>query len=544
MQFWFSYPMSETQSYYLLQDCLVGLYYQLYFLRLQCNADRQTFGGDGFGWAFCRYGDGVNGDKCGSWICPKAGAAGNEESKNYAKTLKDHTESCGTGNASPSPLQAFLTDCLKGFTCDVVRKYSTKDYKYPEFLEHRGHCPPGQYCPIPMGFRECFKKGTEGQSQAAAGQGNGMSGLGINAICAHYANDDLTDSCLYQITRCICSLTRRVPRSTGTLYGFFYGLGQVAFHSTEGQKKFKPKLIDELNCCPGWRDPECLMKAVMDWTETDHKDKHKKTQDQGNYTLGSLHACNNNTSDLTCGDYLRPLTGYLYNCLATQFCETYVSWIVHLTYRLRDGLESLLKEFRKIDCSKSGCTGKGGKGQCQCPSSGCKKGTHGITTSGSNPKGCCCESVADCVGVHGVFYRFGFSYKFAFRLAGKSGKTDKKRTCSQFVDRLKKVIIEGTYYKELQTQLRKFIYTTRALFGVYIGVYWLAVMGYLLWSMTVNLDLVHIQSHWRSPSSFLVPLQRILADGSRNMKRVCTIGYFQENTGDRLLSQGVSDVYL
>ncbi|GFE55893.1 variant erythrocyte surface antigen beta subunit, putative [Babesia ovis] len=53
-------------------------------------------------------------------------------------------------------------------------------------------------------------------------------------------------------------------------------------------------------------------------------------------------------------------------------------------------------------------------------------------------------------------------------------------------------------------------------------------MGYLLWSMTVNLDLMHIQSHWRSPRSYLVPLQRILADGSR--KGFCTLGYFQEGT--------------
>ncbi|GFE55587.1 variant erythrocyte surface antigen beta subunit, putative [Babesia ovis] len=525
--FRFTYPLSETQSYYLLQDCLVALFYQLYLICRQCNST-QTFGN---GWGYCKYGEGVDcdgkdGKGCTSWICPVGNKSEHEKNKK-----------CGTDKASP--LQAFLTDCLKGFTCPVVMDKMEKHKDkintpgvylscYMEFLEHRTHLPVGQYCPIPMGFSGSFR------SRGANGTGVGMSGLALNAICAHYANDDLTDSCLYQVTRCISSLTRRVPRSTGTLYGFFYGVGQVAFHRniwkdgrSQNDDTFKKALEGELKCCPGWRKPSDLMKALMGWTESDHSKNHTDGK-PAKPTLGSLCMCNykkqNGSPDPTCGDYLKPLTGSMYKCVSDRFCETYVSWIVHLSWRLQSGLQKLLEEFVKIDCSKSGCSTTGGS------SSHCCQGGDNHGTA------CRCDNVVKCVGVHGLFYRFGFSYRDPDNLTGSS-----KKQCKDFVDRLGKVLTEK-YFQDLSKQLRKFMYSTRALFGVYIGVYWSAVLVYLLWSMTYNLDLIHIQSHWRSPGSYLVPLQRILADGSR--KGFCTLGYFRDAPGDRLLSQGVSDVYL
>ncbi|GFE53580.1 variant erythrocyte surface antigen beta subunit, putative [Babesia ovis] len=537
--FEFRFPMSETESYYLLQDCLVALYYQLYFLRLQCNWHRQTFGADGFGWAFCRYGDGVNSTGCGSWICPKAGAATQSQGGGdgtYAKVLDKHTNECGqngSGTPSPSPLQAFLCDCLPGFTCSrltddrsgykksmeqFTTERDTKQYNecYPPFLEHRRHCPPGQYCPIPMGFRECFR---------TAAAGNGMVGVGIDAVLDNYANYYVSVSGLYQITRCICSLTRRVPRSTGTLYGFFFGLPKVY----DGQAtKFKEALNTELKCCPGWRNPEDLMNVVKDWTgsngddhQKDDKSKHAKP------SLCSLTECDgkDKSSSTTCGKYIYPLSGSLYNSLATQFCETYVSWIVHLTKTLQSGLQKLLEEFVKIDCSKSGCSKKGGGSHC------CEGGKdHG--------KNCECKNVVECAGVLGLFYRFGFMYLSPGMLCGKKGGP---RTCKQFHTQINNVI-KGELFTNLFAAINDFKYTTRLPFGLMIFGFWSIVLVYLLWSMTVNLDLMHIQSHWRSPRSHLVPLQRILADGSR--KGFCRMGYFQEGTGDRLLSQGISDLYL
>ncbi|GFE56083.1 variant erythrocyte surface antigen beta subunit, putative [Babesia ovis] len=542
--FEFRFPMSETQSYYLLQDCLVALYYQM-----TSNA------GDGFGWAFCRYGEGVECTDCKSWICPEAVKKGQEyKAKNGRGTFKDLEQTdCGNGSGKASPLQAFLTDCLKGFTCPVLvdgtsgKKYQENlmelnekskldDYQkcYPDFRTHSTHCPIlGQECAVPMGFSGSFG----GAKGTASGSKDGMIGLGIRGILEYYTNSNISNASLYQIVRCICSLTRRVPRSTGTIFGFFYGLGQVAFHrkKSDGSNDytFKNALEGEMGRCPGWREPSCLLDAIKAFAENDHDNTHNKKEKEGYITLGSLVECDR--ASVTCGNYLRPLTGYLYNSVSDRFCETYVSWIVHLTWRLRDGLESLLKEFRNINCQEAGCKGKSGSSS----SSHC-------CTKDQEHKDCKCANVVECVGVHGLFYRFGFTFYSASYLAGKNTKPggkkgEEKRTCQNFYQQLDNVI-KGPLFSILLTQIRAFFYSTRALFGVYIGVYWLAVMGYLVYSMTVNLDLLHLRSHWRSPRSYLVPLQRLLADNK--VKGFCTIGYFQEANGDSLLSQGVSDVYL
>ncbi|GFE53581.1 variant erythrocyte surface antigen beta subunit, putative [Babesia ovis] len=586
MQFKFTYPLSETQSYYLLQDCLVALFYQLFFLK---HVTYWEYTG-GYGWGWCKYGEGVKcddgvkgGTGCLSWICPVGDKSGKEywdavakknEVENELEDLKKkekkkdkdqekkkleeevkkkkkemneaykkviNQENCGKDGASnPSPLQAFLTDCLKGFTCQEVvkregslkklqelRKSNGKDNSvysdcYPPFLSHRGHTKVfGTECAVPMGFSGSFREKEESTgSQAAAGPGNGMIGLGIYAVLAYYANDDVYSSGLYQITRCICSLTRRVPRSTGTLFGFFHGLGHVLFHrkkkNARGQDEldetFKKALKDEMERCPGSSNSKELLDAINKWRGGSHTDNKC-------LTLDSIQNCNGGgQKGQTCGKYLQPLTGSLYNSMATQFTET-----------LHEGLKSLLDEFVKIDCSKSGCSKSsgGGGGSSHCCQGGDNHGTQ-----------CKCDNVVECVGVHGLFYRFGFTYRGPDYLSHNGTYGDYKRTCTQFNTQLQKVL-ENQLFKTVLDQLRKFIYTTRLPFGLYVTAFWLIVLVYLLWSMTVNLDLIHIQSHWRSPGSYLVPLQRILADGSR--KGFCTLGYFQENNGDRLLSQGVKD---
>ncbi|GFE55987.1 variant erythrocyte surface antigen beta subunit, putative [Babesia ovis] len=459
--FEFRFPMSETESYYLLQDCLVALYYQLYFLKQQCNFHRiDTAGGktpDGFDWTRCRYGDKVNCNNISGWKC--------SENKGKNEVQKQ----CGKDDKHPSPLQAFLTDCLPGFSCEKVKAYMDEQCKgqqdniskhyskcYPEFLEHRQHAGNGQYCPIPMGFSGSFKKKSTCQPRQPQQTPVGMSGLGINGIVMYYANDDLTDSCLYQLTRCICSLTRRVPRSTGTLFGFFHGLGHVLFHrkGTNGDKDVvKNALDDELQLATfGLQGSVTLMEALMEWkTKTG---SHSKPGDC--CSLDSLSSCSGGSNQVasassSCGAYLHPLTGSLYNSVATQYCDTYLSWILYLSGRLQDGLKALRDAFLGISCKKSGCKKANKDGviqagqQCECTSKGCKKGNHGDSN-----KLCCCWSVVHCAGVYSVFYRFGFSYVSPFGLSGRVEKSDKytspsKRTCSDFYKQLE-TVINGTLF--------------------------------------------------------------------------------------------------
>ncbi|GFE56082.1 variant erythrocyte surface antigen beta subunit, putative [Babesia ovis] len=176
--FEFRFPMSETESYYLLQDCLVALYYQMYFLKQQCNWERQQTTGDGFGWAFCRYGYEVNGTGCGSWQCPQG--------KGISGSDKHGENKCGTSTSgTPSPLQAFLTDCLPGFTCSKVKGFMDGNGKgklnnisgylecYPPFTEHLGHpTVPGTECAVPMGFSGSFREGGPASGTGTAAAGN------------------------------------------------------------------------------------------------------------------------------------------------------------------------------------------------------------------------------------------------------------------------------------------------------------------------------------------------------------------------------------
>ncbi|GFE55994.1 variant erythrocyte surface antigen beta subunit, putative [Babesia ovis] len=468
--FEFRFPMSETESYYLLQDCLVALYYQLYFLQQQCG--RQL--GSVHGWGACRYGDQVECDDCKSWIC-SASTNGN------AHKIDDKSE-CGKGG-KVSPLQAFLCDCLPGFTCsivdinlkggtpgkrgiDMLKKAGGYLSCYPPFTEHREHSndKPGSECPIPMGFTGCFKgaaalgAGGSGSAGSAVGGKGGSGaasssncvGLGIRGALKFYAHDDISESALYQLVRCICSLTRRVPRSTGTLYGFFYSIGGVCQKNggSNGQA-VNSALKEELNCCPGTRDPEYLMDALFNW-RGGGRDDHPETG--GNHTklsLFSLTGCNGGGKDQSnhiCGKYLYPLTGSLYNSVAPQFCDTYISWMVYLTGVLKTGLESLLKEFLEISCADCKCE----KGDT-CEKQGCKPGQHGNPSNGQ--KGCCCPNIVDCVGVHGLFYRFGFLFNSPNMLTGKEkGNPNGLRKCSQFYEQLDKVINKGLFdnlFKEI-----------------------------------------------------------------------------------------------
>ncbi|GFE52786.1 variant erythrocyte surface antigen alpha subunit, putative [Babesia ovis] len=290
-------------------------------------------------------------------------------------------------------------------------------------------------------------------------------------------------------------------------------------------------LKGELECCPGWRKPSDLMGAVG----------NMRSGGKECASLYGLTDCGDNGTppgSSTCGKYLYPLTGSLYNSVAPQFCDTYISWMVYLVYGLREGLQRLLEEFKKIQCTKeNGCTGKGGQGSCE--TKGCKKTTHGTVD-------CCCENIVKCAGVYGLFYRYGFSFLSPMTLTGNEkyetdGQGPGKRDCKAFYTQLNNVI-NGTPFRDLFTQIRKFIYTTRLPFGLYVTAFWSIVLLYLLWSITGPLDLMHIQSHWRSPGSYLVPLQRILADGSR--KGFCTLGYFRDGTDNGLLEQGINDLYL
>ncbi|GFE56037.1 variant erythrocyte surface antigen beta subunit, putative [Babesia ovis] len=541
--FSFTFPRSDTHMYSLLCIVLYGLYYQLYFLQLQCGVDpKSSYGGcsGAMGWQWCNYGKEIKCDNCTSWMCSigdkgahKNGSSGNQ---------------CGT-NGTPSPLQAFLTDCLPGFTCKTV-KSNMETYKnsisreYPSLSEHFKHqASEYQYCPMPMGFTGSFHDRWI------------KTGNDIYAVLSYYSSYEFKKSSLYQLVRCVFALRTVIPRTLGALVGFFVG-------AISSSRSDPGALKETLQGLPGAGNQKDLVDALRKLGGT--SEKRKQDCMDGRTDIGVLCRVGDGVDKgIT---YLNPLTGHLYDTVSPVFGMTYVSWIVYLLKHLKQGLEKLMDDFRRIDCQQSGCErGQNGRGVMACADGSCQPGTHGYE--------CKCKSIVDCVGVHSVLYKYGFTYSggvpspMSFHWWKSKAKDI---MCQEFYKKIRGILtgkpsdttthvnckINGASGKpsgqlpgenlldNLLTAVRQYKYRCRMPFGLYVTAFWLAVLGYLVYSMTVNLDLMHIQSHWRSPSSYLVPLQRILADGSRNVKRVCTMKYFSDGTGNGLLEQGINDLYL
>ncbi|GFE56038.1 variant erythrocyte surface antigen alpha subunit, putative [Babesia ovis] len=336
------------------------------------------------------------------------------------------------------------------------------------------------------------------------------------------------------LVRCICSLTRRVPRTLGALVGFFVG----AISNSAGNPGNLQKTLGSLPVPGNQKD---LVDALRKLGGTGIRSTTKGGNMNGTH-LATLARADNAVNDAAC--FLDPLTGHLYDTVSPVFGMTYVSWIVYLLKHLKQGLEMMYQDFNGINCSDNKCAGStdvanAKAGKCGT-TNGCQPGCHGDK--------CGCQSMVSCKGVHSVLYLYGFSYAGSVIKKNEGFIRDGiEYTCQNFYTKIREVLngkdCTNNLLEKLLMIVRQYKYRCRMPFGLYIGVYWSAVMGYLLWSMTFNMDLIHIQSHWRSPRSYLVPVQRLMANESRNVKGVCTIGYFQES-GDRLLSLGVSDLYL
>ncbi|GIX61579.1 variant erythrocyte surface antigen-1 family protein [Babesia caballi] len=116
-----------------------ALQFQLYFLYRQCQNNYSYT----CGWKQCAFGKNVNariqGSIVVSYICPTGCTKGSHDHS----TRPDQCEHTGCGESTKgSPLQAFLTDNLKGFC-----------RQHPGTSTHLTECSLGSVCHLPMGFR-------------------------------------------------------------------------------------------------------------------------------------------------------------------------------------------------------------------------------------------------------------------------------------------------------------------------------------------------------------------------------------------------------
>ncbi|ORM40234.1 uncharacterized protein BXIN_2431 [Babesia sp. Xinjiang] len=476
----FEYPTTANALFPVLWDIVYFLLTQLYFLKRQCKFDL----GNACGWYYCKYGKGINTNGTAdatslkSWICQQTDAA-------------DHTSNCGS--TKPSPLQAFLCDCLTGFRCQYIEDNKcqiqngqlvpTNGVTPVPYSDHVSHRQFHLYCPVPMGFnKELLPQ-------------NGRTGNYLKEILDYFTQKDRDSVSCYNITLCLLIVCKRTPRTVGDLFAFFLYLDENM--ETDGvDTEIQQKMNDFTVVC--YTESQTFTNALNKLGE-DHPDDHND--------VATLHTLRDSecTTPRTCGKYLDPLSFVIYCNVSVAFAETYLKWIIYLAEVLYDGLKQLQKDFQKRKCDHDK--------QNKCPD-----GCHGEKDK------CLCPTIVQCAEVLPLFFKFGFTFSMADALNGKyKSKPDWLRQCKGFSTQLQNVIINGGLFKILLDEINKFLTCIRKPFLYYLLTFWLIAILYFSYGLTIPLDLLHIRSHLRPALSHQISVLALL---SHKAMAPTKVGYF------------------
>ncbi|GIX65640.1 variant erythrocyte surface antigen-1 family protein [Babesia caballi] len=511
-EFNFRYPSSGAALFYALSDYTYALQFQLGFLYQQCS---QLYVNT-CGWFMCNYGQGVNKSFekkiVPSHICPVGCSNhGNSDDINKHKTYCEHT-GCGE-NTNASPLQAFLTDQLTGFSRGHPSSHS----------RHLSDCS-GYTCHVPMGFESHLRADGKYQGGHISPTLKGFCGSSNTPLC--------------QLTETLTCLTKRTPRSLGDIFGFIWHLNGQLFKTRPTLKDLAKKLVDAIGTPNNSKVPafivdllekigrassggpstpsglsrsleamaptlpflyQLFMAQETDFLPTKIYDLNGSAHRNSHKDLYSISACRNGPND-PCGQYLSPLCYSTGATFAPKHASSYLSWVLYLTDDMQSRFHELLNEFKNIDCSKSGC---GGKPEC---SEHHASGTHG------NPS-CQCPSVVQCGGVLPLLYRQGFRFNNALHLKNGSNKQGHhKRTCEQFHSQLQNVI-NGDPLHRLLVAVDSLLYAIRWEFFSKLSTFWAIYLTLILYTFFFLLDTLRVRSHLKLTSSHMVPPLALLTTG-------------------------------
>ncbi|GIX62291.1 variant erythrocyte surface antigen-1 family protein [Babesia caballi] len=528
------YP-SGSALFNKLANYAYALQFQLHFLYRQCRTNYSQ----SYGWQWCRYGQGVgssssnDANELASWICSAPNCT--THSCPHNSNACQHFQQCGQANKH-SPLQAFLTDNLKGF--HVAHQAN------PTSPNHLHNHPPGYMCHIPMGFAGALTTDAN------------ATGWYIYYLLEHFCGSSKTP--LRQLCEKLGCLTKRTPRTLGDLFGFLWHLNGQLF----GDKKpimadMAKKLVDTLGSRPmkvpdffvkllkskasqnasGSGSPTALSRSLeamapsipflyqlfmsdpkdflpmtlFDLKGTTHKGSPSYTGPHND--LYSLQ--NPQCTGLNCGTYLSPLCYSNGSAFAPKHASSYFSWVLYLVDDLETGLRDMLDEFTNIDCKNSGCHGQ----KCH--------GEHGLGQHGSSDTQCQCESVVQCGGVLPILYSNGFSFASAYSLKG--GQSSSKKTCQNFHDQLTAVLAqnENTPLFKLLLAIDDFLYMFRIYFFYNLSTFWILYVCIVVYIYFLRADLLHVKSHVRLPSSHGVPSISLLPTGKPTvLTKLTKLTYF------------------
>ncbi|GIX62769.1 variant erythrocyte surface antigen-1 family protein [Babesia caballi] len=422
----FKYPSSGAALFYALSDYTYALQFQLGFFFKQCQ-DMYT---NTCGWQFCTFGKKVNAtlnDKVvPSHICSVGCSTSSHNGGNHASGYCGH-EKCGQESSKPSPLQAFLTDNLRGFSRGHPADPSS----------HLASCS-GSLCHVPMGFESHLRDGSV--------QGGNIS-LALKPFCGSH------NTPLRQLCGALTCFSKRAPRSLGDLFGFYWQVTGQLFNDVKKEDKDPTSsltgaistLLSKLTTVKSGLLYESITANVesigshffgLSWHchrkhnwRTDPRSASKYCNDHSNSNkardLMSLYDSECTQNSATCGKYLESLGISSGTIFANNYAYTYLSWAAYLTDELYESLQEFLDTLNGHACK--GCQ------RCSDHSSQCQ-----------------CASVVDCADVLPHLYANGFNFKDAFSLKGMEWQDQTKknykhetsltRSCQKFHTQLTNVL--------------------------------------------------------------------------------------------------------
>ncbi|GIX63615.1 variant erythrocyte surface antigen-1 family protein [Babesia caballi] len=509
-----------------LSNYAYALQFQLLFLYAQCR----SWYSQSYGWQWCRFGQSAhpsrnNSDELASWICKAYNCTLSSCPHNSERC--QHIRDCGQKHKSP--LQAFLTDNLKGF--HVAQQPD------PLSTNHLDNHPPGSMCHVPMGFAGALTKDTN------------ATGWYIYYLLDHFCSSPKTS--LRQLCEKLSCLTKRTPRTLGDLFGFIWHLNGQLFNNVEILNKLREALNPNPNSVEGFiarltqlasslkpspgdsgivkalqtmapvipflyqlftvKPDDFLPVTLFNLAQHCHKvESHSNSfkilhKNPSNSVVTSSHDCSNSPNDLwslyqpitdpiknhkecasrNCGGYLYPLTHTFGSAFAPKHASSYLSWVLYLTDDLEIGLQEMIDRFKGLSCTN-------------CDR--CVPGSHGSPS-------CQCPSMVDCAAVLPLFYEYGFTMLYASTL-----KNTAKRTCQQFHNQLK-AVSEGNPLRALLNRIDDFLYMFRFYFFYNLSTFWLCSLAILLYFIFYGIDVLHFKSHVHFPSSHGVPPIGLLTTG-------------------------------
>ncbi|GIX61323.1 variant erythrocyte surface antigen-1 family protein [Babesia caballi] len=513
-----------------------ALQFQLSFLYQQCKSNYTH----GCGWQDCRYGADVHPQSSGarvlSNICSGYTCNGNA----YCRHDGQHTSRCSHHKSSStscgmsglgSPLQAFLTDKLQGFSLPQI--------PVPDSLHHFDNHSPSYMCHIPMGFASKLRKGS------------GMGGHLYYALLLLCGNSKTP---LRQLSEKLGCLTKRTPRAMGDLFGFLWHLNsqlfktrptpqtladkimaylkspaQTAnnptnssvvsviyekFQEIRSESKSQPGLTLSLlalyNDLPFWfqvfmvDSRHFLPLTLFDLKQHCHKyGATGLTHDDSCSGVPNSHADlfslqNTQCSGPNCGPFLSPLchsNGATYN---PAHASAYLSWVLYLVDDLQKLFHDMIDDFNNTQCTRS-------------------RRPHGADSTN-----CSCRSVVQCDGVLPLLYRHGFYYHNTEALNGWAYHANKaiwmpdgniNKDCTKFHSALSNVLAENAPLHNLLLAIDEFLYYVRFRFMSMVSSFWLCSLLILLYFVVYGIDVLHVKSHVHLPSSHILPPIGLLTTG-------------------------------